>query len=230
LDQAFLLRGVMNLVPLLLSLTVHEFAHAWSAYRLGDDTARRLGRLSLNPLVHADLIGTILLPFLMALIPGGILFGWAKPVPVDPSRFRRGIRMSTGMMLTAAAGPLANVVLAVVLTMTLALLARFAPGVLDGDSGLRVLLVGGTIGGGSFEGLIALNVVLAIFNLIPVPPLDGSRIVHGLLPYRMRPAWDGLTRFTPLLLVGVFVYGGRLVNGPAHLMLSILQRLFDAIV
>src|SRR5215471_12296793 len=97
----------MYLVPLLLSLTVHEWAHAWSAYRLGDDTAAKLGRLTLNPIAHIDPIGTLILPLL------GVPFGWAKPVPVVASRFRRGVNMTTGMMITAAAGPLSNVVLAV---------------------------------------------------------------------------------------------------------------------
>jgi Zn-dependent protease len=224
LDQAFLLRGVMNLVPLLLSLTVHEFAHAWSAYRLGDDTAARAGRLSLNPLVHADLVGTILLPFF------GVPFGWAKPVPVDPTRFRRDLKMTTGMMITAAAGPLANVLLAVAATVLLALLARLAPQVIQGNSGLRTLLAGGLVGGRFFVGLIGLNVMLAHFNLLPIPPLDGSRIVDGLLPYRMRPAWESFARLAPFLLVGVIMFGGRLIAGPADFVLGMLQSLFHAIV
>jgi len=213
----------MNLVPLLLSLTVHEFAHAWSAYRLGDDTAQRLGRMSLNPLVHADLFGTILLPFF------GVPFGWAKPVPVNPTRFRRDIRMTTGMMITAAAGPLANVVMAVLATVLLALLSRFAPAAIDGRSGVRVLLAGGYVAGRYFAGLVALNVMLAIFNLIPIPPLDGSRIVDGLLPMRMRPMWEAFTRVAPFLLIGVIMFGGRLIAGPADFVLGMLQSLFDAI-
>jgi Zn-dependent protease len=116
-----LLAGVKILIPLILSLTVHEFAHAWSAYRLGDDTASRMGRLTLNPLAHIDPIGTVLLPLL------GIPFGWARPVPINPARFRRSMRMSTGMMITAAAGPLANVILAVACTVAYGLLLRFAP-------------------------------------------------------------------------------------------------------
>ncbi|HMF44095.1 MAG TPA: site-2 protease family protein, partial [Polyangia bacterium] len=92
---------------MLLSLTVHEWAHAWSAYRLGDDTASKLGRLTLNPIAHIDPFGSLILPLLH------IPFGWAKPVPVNPTRFRKGVNISTGMIITAAAGPLANVVLAV---------------------------------------------------------------------------------------------------------------------
>src|SRR5574340_1315088 len=92
-------RGLMMLIPLVLSLSVHEFAHAWSAWKLGDDTADRMGRLTLNPIAHVDPIGTLLLPLL------GVPFGWARPVPVNPARFRRNVNMNTGMAMTAAAGP-----------------------------------------------------------------------------------------------------------------------------
>ena len=111
----------MILIPLLLSLTVHEWAHAWSAYRLGDDTASMQGRLTLNPIAHIDPVGTLVLPLL------GIPFGWAKPVPVNPTRFRRGVNMSTGMIITAAAGPLSNVVLALLSAVAFGLIARFSP-------------------------------------------------------------------------------------------------------
>src|SRR5689334_23219884 len=107
LQGGSLLAGIKYLIPLILSLTVHEWAHAYSAFRLGDDTASRQGRLTLNPIPHIDPIGTILCPLL------GIPFGWAKPVPVNPLRFNRGVSMRTGMMITAAAGPLSNLVLAV---------------------------------------------------------------------------------------------------------------------
>src|SRR5215831_21359818 len=116
----------MILIPLLLSLTVHEWAHAWSAYRLGDDTASMQGRLTLNPIAHIDPIGTLILPLL------GVPFGWAKPVPVNPTRFRRGVNMSRGMMITAAAGPLSNVALAVLSAIALGLIARFSPELMSG--------------------------------------------------------------------------------------------------
>jgi Zn-dependent protease len=160
--------GVKILIPLILSLSVHEYAHAWSAWRLGDDTAARAGRLTLNPLVHLDPIGTVLLPLL------GIPFGWAKPVPLSPARFRRGVRMSTGVALTAAAGPLANVVLAVACTVAFGLLIRFQPQLAMPGSGTRELLLI----------MIQLNVALAVFNMIPIPPLDGSRVIDGLMPLR----------------------------------------------
>ncbi len=208
-----LLQRVMLLIPLLLSLSVHEFAHAWSAWKLGDDTAARAGRLSLNPLVHIDLFGTILLPLL------GIPFGWAKPVPVNPARFRPGVRMSTGMMLTASAGPISNVVLAVLGSIAYGLLMRFSP---------QLLLPG--VGVGELLGItISINVTLALFNLIPVPPLDGSRIVDGLLPFRFRPAWESVQRFAPFLLIAVIWFGGRLIAVPSRYAMSLLFQLIGAV-
>ncbi len=213
MDSTVLLQRVMLLVPLVLSLTIHEFGHAWTAYKLGDDTAARLGRLSLNPLVHADLFGTILLPLL------GIPFGWAKPVPVNPTRFRRGVRMSTGMMITAAAGPLMNVLLAVLATVAYGLLIRFVPDFVFGENGVRPLLMV----------TIQINVALAIFNLIPIPPLDGSRIVDGLMPYRLRPAWESFTRFAPFLLIVVIIGARYVMAGPIDAANHLLQRLLEAV-
>src|SRR5580698_8792478 len=119
LSGVSLLQGIKYLIPLILSLTVHEWAHAYSAFRLGDDTAARQGRLTLNPIPHIDPFGTILCPLL------GIPFGWAKPVPVNPVRFNREISMRAGMMITAAAGPLSNLVLAVLCSALAGLLGRF---------------------------------------------------------------------------------------------------------
>jgi Zn-dependent protease len=204
-----LLQRVMLLIPLMLSLTVHEWAHAWSAHKLGDDTAERMGRLSLNPFVHADLFGTILLPLL------GIPFGWAKPVPVNPARFRRSIRMTTGMVITASAGPLSNFVLAVLATVAIGLGSRYAPQlVTDGAPGLHLLLE-----------FIAINVALGLFNLIPVPPLDGSRIVEGLLPSRLRGAWETFARFAPFALIAVIFFGPALIAVPRAYTFSMLNRL-----
>jgi Zn-dependent protease len=213
-DGNWLITGLTYLIPLVLSLTVHEFAHAWSAYRLGDDTAARMGRLTLNPLAHIDPIGTILLPLLR------VPFGWAKPVPVNPTRFRRDVSMGTGMMITAAAGPASNIVLAVVCTVAFALLSRLAPGALEaGGGGPAALLMM----------LIRMNVALAVFNLLPIPPLDGSRIVDGFMPIRLRPQWEAVTRVAPFLLLGVIFFGRGLIVGPSNFFMGLLVRLFDAI-
>jgi Zn-dependent protease len=211
-------RGIAVLVPLVLSLSVHEWAHAWSAWRLGDDTAARLGRLTLNPLAHVDPFGTFLLPFLLAT-QGLPAFGWAKPVPVDPTRFRRDVSMGRGMAITASAGPLSNVVLAVLATVGLGLVYRFQ----GAPSGL------GHTAAVFLSDAILLNVALALFNLIPVPPLDGSRIVAWLLPYRLRDQWHAVEKYAPLLLLAVFFFGGRLISGPANTFVDLLTRLLNLI-
>ena len=205
----------MIVIPLLLSLTIHEWAHAWSAHRLGDDTARLQGRLTLNPIAHIDLVGTLVLPLL------GIPFGWAKPVPVNPTRFRRGVKMSTGMVLTAAAGPLANVFLAIVSAVAFGLVARFAP-MSAGSGGLGIATLLTT--------LTVINVSLALFNLFPIPPLDGSRVVDGLLPLSWRPQWQSIVRLSPLLLVALIAFGGNIISGPALYVMGWLGKLTAAVM
>jgi Zn-dependent protease len=208
-----LLQRAVLLIPLVLSLSVHEWAHAISAYLLGDDTAERQGRLTLNPLVHMDPLGTFLLPLL------GIPFGWAKPVPVNPARFRRDVSMSTGMAITAAAGPLSNVVIAILCTVIYGLRYRWFPEGAHGSDGVTLLLATS----------IQLNISLALFNLIPVPPLDGSRLVDGFLPTRMRGAWETFTRFSPIALMGVMVFGGVLIRGPQQFAHGLLNRLLTLV-
>ena len=207
----FDLAGRLLWLPIsILSLSFHEFAHAWSAWKLGDDTASRAGRMTLNPLAHIDVIGTILLP-LFSPIP----FGWAKPVPVNPARFRRDVSMSRGMAITASAGPLSNVLLAVVAAVLLGLGLRLAPDLVDRESPARFFLVG----------LLQMNVSLAVFNLLPVPPLDGSRVVAWVLPYRLQQQWHQLEQFSLFLLIPVVLYGGRLVSGPINRLFSLLLDL-----
>lgn len=213
MNSQLLLERAMLLIPLVLSLTVHEFAHAWSAWLLGDDTAERQGRLTLNPIAHIDPLGTLLLPLL------GIPFGWAKPVPVNPTRFRRDVHMSTGMMITAAAGPLSNLVLALLGAVTYGLLLRWAPQVIYANRGVHLLLIS----------LVMTNVVLALFNMLPVPPLDGSRVVEGLLPYRLRESWQRVLSLGPFLLLGVFFFGGRIIAGPTSYLQGLLFRLIAGI-
>lgn len=174
-------------VILVLSLTVHEWAHAISAWWLGDDTAERQGRVSLNPLVHIDPIGT-LLPLL------GIPFGWAKPVPINPFRFRK-VGMRAGVLLTAAAGPVSNLALLFLLAGAAWGAVHFVPpDVLAAQPILEVIFLG-----------MLINMMLACFNLLPIYPLDGSRIVDSLLPSTLRPAWNEFCRLSPLLLIGVIL-------------------------
>jgi Zn-dependent protease len=202
MNEGFLLDALMRLIPLVLSLSVHEWAHAWSAHRLGDDTAQRQGRLTLNPISHIDPIGTILMP-LLSPIP----FGWARPVPFNAVNFTRKIRMRVGVMIVAAAGPLSNLVLAILCVMLEGLCRRFDIG---GD-GLLVLLGYG----------LQLNVALAVFNMLPIRPLDGGQVAEGLMPERLRPSWERIAVYGPLVLIGVFVvdfyYGLGILSWPvAH--------------
>jgi Zn-dependent protease len=157
----------MSYVVLLFSLSVHESAHAWTAFRQGDPTARSLGRISLNPLVHVDVIGTVVMPLLM-IFTGVPLLGWAKPTPVDPRRFRN---LRRGQIVVSGAGPLSNLLLALLATLGLFVAVRVLTGPLR-DQPLVVLLSMG----------VQLNVLLAVFNLVPLPPLDGSHVVEWALP------------------------------------------------
>jgi Zn-dependent protease len=194
-----LLEKLALVIVLVLSLSVHEWAHAFSAALLGDDTAKRLGRLTLNPASHIDPVGTLLLPLL------GIPFGWAKPVPVNPARFTTKLGMSTGMMITAAAGPFSNLVLALTCALLYTLIQRFA---LQQPALMQLLEVG-----------FFTNVALAVFNMLPVPPLDGSRVAEGLMPLRMRPTWERFARFGPLVLIVIMLLpqmGIHVLNWPMH--------------
>jgi Zn-dependent protease len=213
LDQ--IVQNALVVFPiLLLSLTVHEFAHAWSARRLGDDTAERAGRYTLNPLVHADPIGSVLLPIL------GVPFGWAKPVPVNPARFRRGINMGRGMMWTALAGPLANMALAVATTVAFALTVRFSPGAFEGQAFLLPM----------FQTTIGMNIGLAVFNLLPIPPLDGSRVVEAFIPTRLRPQWEAFSRYGFFILLALVFVGRPLLGLVMRPFGSMLNSIFRALV
>jgi Zn-dependent protease len=179
---------MMLFIPLLLSLTVHEWAHAWSAWKLGDDTAKLQGRLSLNPIVHMDPIGTLLLPLL------GFPFGWAKPVPFEPLRFRKSVSMRVGTMIVAAAGPISNVCLAAISLGALYAVNNFQ---LEIPSQPEVVML--------LKTMVLLNVILAVFNMLPIPPLDGSHIAGGLVPDRLRPLWNAYYQLGPMILLLVII-------------------------
>jgi len=183
-------------IVLLFSLTIHEMAHAWTADRLGDPTARLLGRVSLNPLVHADPIGTVLFP-LIAMITGAPLIGWAKPVPVNIRHLKHPRR---DYVLVAAAGPGSNLVLAVLAAVVLSILP-ISPQTLD-EPNVSVPIAA------ILSQAMRLNVLLAVFNMIPIPPLDGGNVLAGLLPYRAALAFNRIRPYGFLLLYALILTGG----------------------
>ena len=193
---------------LLLSLTIHEAAHAWTANTLGDPTARVLGRVSLNPLVHIDLIGTIVLPVLAAVshIP---IIGWAKPVPVNARNLRHPRR---DFVLVAAAGPISNLLQA----LAAAILLRVSVALAHGDLGgllLNALLTA-----------VEINLLLAFFNLIPVPPLDGGNVLLGILPPRAALGFSLIRQYGFLVVYGLLLSGvaSAIIMPPTNLFMRIL--------
>ncbi len=185
-------------------------AHAWTADRLGDPTARLLGRVSLNPLVHADPIGTVLFP-LISLFSGAMLIGWAKPVPVTVRYLRHPRR---DYMLVAAAGPVSNLILAIFSAVVLALVP-ISPQTL-GESNVSVPIAT------FLTRLVSLNVLLAIFNLLPIPPLDGGNVLAGLLPSPLAEQFNKLRPYGFILLYALILSGGfeMIVLPPYRVILS----------
>lgn len=202
----------MNVVVLLFSLSLHESAHAWAADHFGDSTARSLGRVSLNPIVHIDPIGSIVFP-LLGLVMGGVIFGWAKPVPVNGARLRNP---RVANMAIAAAGPGSNILAATGFLIGLKLLTGFS-GLGSGDwNALEPLLLLCQVG-------LVLNLILAIFNLLPIPPLDGSWILIGLLPAELARYVEMIRPYGFLLLLGLLYTG--LIGSILRPVLGLVTRL-----
>jgi len=198
-----ILHFILSLVAFFTAIVFHEYAHGWVAYKLGDPTARYSGRLTLNPLAHVDLIGTVILPIVLAILRLPV-FGWAKPVPINPLYFRRPYQ---GMMFVALAGPLMNIILALAGTALWRLLGTTLHPKLS-DS------LNGTIMGNGLQALfyllgifVIINVILALFNLIPVPPLDGSRVLTYFLPQGGRDFMQRLEPFGFLIIFGLLWLG-----------------------
>jgi Zn-dependent protease len=186
--------GIFQVIVLLFAISVHESAHAWTASRCGDPTARMLGRVSLNPIKHIDLFGSIILPLMLILmkLPP---FGWAKPTPVDPRNLKRPVRDD---ILTAMAGPASNFLLALISVLLIAAMQRLGLAAGAVTTPLAMLLEFGLV----------INVMLAVFNLLPLPPLDGSHVFRHMLPERERRAYDLVGMIGLVLLL---FFGGNLL-------------------
>lgn len=193
---------ILSLILFFLAVVIHEFAHGWMAYKLGDPTAKYSGRLTLNPLAHIDPVGTIILPILLIISGSPILFGWAKPVPVN---FLGLNNPKKDISLVGLAGPIANIILAILISLIIKTKITFLP--------VQIL-----------EQFMVLNLVLATFNLIPIPPLDGSRVAMGLLPSRLAYQYMRLEPFGFIIIV-VMMYLGvfRVIVWP--IVLTILRFL-----
>ena len=180
--------SIFAIILLVMSVVIHEVCHGYAAEALGDPTARYAGRLTLNPLKHIDPIGSIIVPFILSIIPPYIVFGWAKPVPVNPYNLKN---QRWGEFLVAAAGPASNLSLAVVF----GLFIRFGTGLyfLPGSFFTVAAL------------LVLINLMLAVFNLVPIAPLDGSKILFGLLPYRFARVKDWLEHHSLIILL-IFIF------------------------
>lgn len=178
MDIANIIRQItISVLPLLIAIILHEVSHGFVAYKLGDDTAKVMGRLTLNPIAHIDIFGTIIMPFMLIMMHSPFVFGYAKPVPIDPRNFTNPKR---DMAISAAAGPLTNLSIAVISLLLLKYALFPAAANASQDVALRILEPINEM----LQFSITINVILASFNLIPVPPLDGGRVLMGLLSHK----------------------------------------------
>src|SRR3989344_6763668 len=191
-----LLIKVFQLVVLIFSVMVHEVSHGLAAHRLGDDTAKKMGRLNLNPLNHLDPFGSIFLPLFLALMNSPILIGWAKPVPYNPDNLKNPKR---GAALIGIAGPLSNMLLAVIFGILTRLIAPFA-----GELAYPLAMF--------FNSVVFINILLAIFNLVPIPPLDGSKLLFAVLPYKYRGVQNFLEQYGMVILLFFIFFGFGLIT------------------
>ena len=180
---------LIYIIPLLFAITLHEAAHGWVASKLGDHTARMMGRVTLDPTKHIDPIGTIAIPLVLLLSSSGFIFGWAKPVPINFNALRSG---KNGMIWVALAGPGANMFMAICWLFIMIVAIKM---------NIAVLIEMGRVG-------ILVNCVLAVFNLLPIPPLDGSRVISALLPNRLAYQYNQLEQYGLYILLGLMFLGG----------------------
>ncbi len=205
-----------GLLALVLSLSVHECAHAWAAKLQGDDTAEAEGRLTINPIPHIDVIGTLILPLVM-MISGGALFGWAKPVPVDTRNLKNA---RWGHVVVAAAGPFANLGLAFLFMVILAVYTAYRPNIAENDLVMAIAAP-----------MIRINAILAVFNLLPIAPLDGGTVFPAFLPKKLREIYDSyIAPYGMMILLALMISGSlNWVSQLAHGYIVITMKLLTLI-
>ncbi|MBI1745097.1 MAG: site-2 protease family protein [Acidobacteria bacterium] len=201
--------ALIQYAVLLFSLSVHESAHAWTADYFGDYTARYLGRVSLNPIVHMDVFGTFLFPLINIFNPGIPVIGWAKPVPVNPARLRQPRRDS---ILVAAAGPASNLLIGLAFLLILLAIRSYYPNIIWEIYGFRAGEPGNQMDIAAplimilHQGFL-INLLLAFFNFIPIPPLDGSKVLYGLLPARAGEVYERFSQYGFIILMALMITG-----------------------
>ncbi len=201
---------VFVVLIVLVSVSVHEFSHGLTAYLFGDDTAKNQGRLSLNPLVHIDPIGTVILPLVLVILDAGIIFGYARPVPINPYNFKK---VKLGKVITALAGPLSNIVFALVLSFLFILIKAISPSVAYSKGSIMF-----------FTELITVNIILATFNLMPFPPLDGFWIVTGFLPDSVQDTLFVIHKYLTIAFFAILMFAPQIIKPIYNFILSAILK------
>jgi len=203
-ELIFFMEILFFVLVLIMSIVIHEVSHGWSAYFLGDPTAKLAGRLTLNPIPHTDPIGSVLLPFLLIITSSPILFGWAKPVPYNPYNLKGG---RWGPALVALAGPASNIIIALIFSGLIRFSPLFSPGEPLGDLAFFIVII---------------NIVLAVFNLFPIPPLDGSKVLFAVLPYRLKYIENLMVQYQLVLILVLIIFAGALIFPILNFILTLL--------